>query len=109
MSDILWVVADLSSALEDLTRQCREMRAQRDAAVKQSEDLQSELAMAKTNANRRLMPGRGYNSVNGSYPADVAPMDPPMMERPQHRDELPFDVTGSRKRPFDVVQDEEME
>lgn len=86
--------------MEDVTRQCREMRAQRDAAVKQAEDLQAELTMAKASASRRSLPDpRRYPTANGAY---AGPMDESLMERPHHPDDLPFDVVGgSRKRQFE--------
>ncbi|TXT06562.1 uncharacterized protein COLE_05893 [Cutaneotrichosporon oleaginosum] len=97
-------------AAEELSRQCREMRAQRDTAIaqrdtvmKQNETLCAELAAIKASVNRRtLQPQLSY---------DDPLMNAPMVESPFKRNV--FDVATadnrSRKRPYGMGPGDEMD
>lgn len=84
--------------------------------MKQVEDLQAEIAALKAEAEHRAMPPvRAYNQANrgyppnDSFPPNFAPMEhQPMMDRPQHRDRDAFDLGRTRKRPYDMGQDEDV-
>ncbi|BEI82690.1 hypothetical protein CcaverHIS002_0305580 [Cutaneotrichosporon cavernicola] len=82
--------------IEDITRQFREMRAQRDAALKQNENLRSEVTMLQASANRYAQPHRGY----GNPPIDEPIPQPPLANDPFER---------SRGRPYAVRSGEEMD
>ncbi|BEJ13522.1 hypothetical protein CspHIS471_0306960 [Cutaneotrichosporon sp. HIS471] len=84
------------ATIEDITRQFREMRAQRDAALKQNENLRSEVAMLQASANRYVQAQRGY---------DNPPMDEPIPEPPLAND--PFE--RSRGRPYAIRPGDEMD
>ncbi|BEI90486.1 uncharacterized protein CcaverHIS019_0305560 [Cutaneotrichosporon cavernicola] len=72
------------------------MRAQRDAALKQNENLRSEVTMLQASANRYAQPHRGY----GNPPIDEPIPQPPLANDPFER---------SRGRPYAVRSGEEMD
>ncbi|GMK56576.1 hypothetical protein CspeluHIS016_0304160 [Cutaneotrichosporon spelunceum] len=60
--------------IDNITRQFREMRAERDTALKQNEDLRVEVGMLKASANRRMQPQRGYANL----PTNAPHLEPPL-------------------------------